>query len=328
MANEVLPMLNLIDSEWCSWHFNNYQWGTIPEADNPDHRQELFLIPGNNAEYVKTEQIKEGTKPSKKAPVFYRVFADLPGTPELFIQFSNQYGPPFEQISMLRFIQEQRLFKIVVKFWDALQTDKTEYEKFSKIVITETNNPFEKRLDMAVTDDINYFNERLLDRSSFDIMGINKEKPWIGVYVDNENKPFAVVCRGKADDELLKKPAKFFYKALLREIINSKLDTFPVKFNLFQNPDTNIFKQVVRPSNLISFMWYQFLQDVTGERKIKQCSICKRYSDITNVKGEWDHHPECAVKRRVDRTRRRQKGEDIPYGKPGRPKKHSKPFQN
>ena len=51
-------------------------------------------------------------------------------------------------------------------------------------------------------------------------------------------------------------------------------------------------------------MWYELLQIITGERKIKQCPICLQWSDVTKVKGSWAKHRDCANWDRVTKSRK------------------------
>ena len=54
-------------------------------------------------------------------------------------------------------------------------------------------------------------------------------------------------------------------------------------------------------------MWLQFVQVVSGERRIEMCKICESWSDITDEKKgkkPWDRHRECANKDAVTKSRK------------------------
>jgi len=53
------------------------------------------------------------------------------------------------------------------------------------------------------------------------------------------------------------------------------------------------FYQGVTPKNLLSAIWYQFLQTVTGNRKIIRCKVCNELLDVTGEHGKLSQHPKC-----------------------------------
>ncbi len=333
--SDALQKLDLIDKEWVWPHYDNYQWGYVSETNTSklEDKQRLFLIPHKNAEWIETRQLKDNERPSKKTPVLFRYFADLSGTPESYISFVNKYGSPIvlsdnkisngleviNTIDQTTFTQEQWFFKITVKLWDVIQSGKVNYNEFPIIKVWEKQEGI--RLQITLCEDKEYC-FKCLENGFRKPERLNKNIQGINVYKDKEHKPFAISIEGYILEEAAKKSPEFFLNAALKLIINAQIDNYPLKTLLKQNPDTGILKQTFQPSSLLSLMWYQFYQSVTGERKFKQCKICHQYSDVTDIKRNWDHHKECAVKLRVDRTRRRQRGEDIPLGSPGRPKKN------
>ncbi len=69
---------------------------------------------------------------------------------------------------------------------------------------------------------------------------------------------------------------------------------------------TDTLKQYYQPSSLISLMWYQFFRYITGEQKLKQCSVCKEMYDIGEKSGNpiWDKRcPTCANRLRVKKNK-------------------------
>ncbi len=99
-------------------------------------------------------------------------------------------------------------------------------------------------------------------------------------------------------DILLK--AKFFTQL----IINDHCKEFPVAPYLIFDKD-NRLEQRYRPSSLISLLWFQFFRYVTGEQKIKQCPICKKWFNVSDNSSEtrWTNRcPTCANRLRVQKA--------------------------
>jgi len=114
----------------------------------------------------------------------------------------------------------------------------------------------------------------------------------------------------KPQHDLFKRIAKndYFLPAqfIIQQIINKNLDQYPVKPRLLMDKN-NTLKQFFVPSSLLSCMWFQFFQVVTGERKIKQCAYCGQWENITNKYASWKYHSHCGNKARVKKHRERQK---------------------
>lgn len=61
------------------------------------------------------------------------------------------------------------------------------------------------------------------------------------------------------------------------------------------------------PRDLLSAMWFQFSQAITGERKYKRCPICGYWEDVTQRRSDWKRHDSCASNVRASRYYARQK---------------------
>lgn len=64
------------------------------------------------------------------------------------------------------------------------------------------------------------------------------------------------------------------------------------------------FSPVVYPETLLSAMWYQFSEELSGHRKYKYCSHCNTWQDVTNNHSNWSGHPECVNAARVSSWRK------------------------
>ncbi|MBP2643285.1 MAG: hypothetical protein H6Q67_1172 [Firmicutes bacterium] len=95
----------------------------------------------------------------------------------------------------------------------------------------------------------------------------------------------------KEDDLFLL--AKFF----VQQEINDQCKEYPVEPCLLFDKEDNSLKQYYRPSSLISLLWFQFFRYVSGEQKIKECPICRKWYDVsgnvssTGIKSiVWNKH--------------------------------------
>jgi hypothetical protein len=54
----------------------------------------------------------------------------------------------------------------------------------------------------------------------------------------------------------------------------------------------------LKPRDLLSAMWLQFYFVLVGEKRIKRCSICGLWEDVTDKTKAWSKHVECAQRER------------------------------
>jgi len=54
----------------------------------------------------------------------------------------------------------------------------------------------------------------------------------------------------------------------------------------------------LKPKDLLSAMWLQFYFVLVGEKRIKRCSICGLWEDVTDKTKAWSAHAECAQRER------------------------------
>lgn len=107
--------------------------------------------------------------------------------------------------------------------------------------------------------------------------------------------------RGITDTGIL---ARELALIILGRLINEQLRTYHVCSQVYYHTQKQAFLSKIVPSNLLSTLWLQFSQVITGERKIRQCPICRRWSDVTNVNRNWEKHRDCANWERVTKIRK------------------------
>ncbi len=99
---------------------------------------------------------------------------------------------------------------------------------------------------------------------------------------------------------------------LLQKKINEKLKVHHTKPWLLMN-EKNRLEPYLYPDSLIAALWFQFYQAVVGEKKLKRCSVCGKWEDLTDrterQRERWTRHAKCANMLRQHRWRERRKRE-------------------
>lgn len=197
------------------------------------------------------------------------------------------YGVPFSF-----YLDQIRLMKNAFRIWNWLQ---------------EKNSPMLAKVITRTNDNIRYFFGEIEDIEIYKNGGtridhkgncLNNYKGFFQPrYFDLFNKPnYYILNRLEKDDYLL--PAQL----IVQKIINQQLDKYTAKPLLLMDKN-NTLKQFINPTSLLSCMWFQFFQVVTGERKVKQCAYCGRWEDVTDKYASWKYHKRCGVKKRVEKHR-------------------------
>lgn len=113
-----------------------------------------------------------------------------------------------------------------------------------------------------------------------------------------------ILARFRRGDYLL--PAQH----LLQTKINEKLRLYHTKPRLLMN-EKNQLEPYLYPDGLIAALWFQCYQAVVGEKKLKRCSICGKWQDVTDLtprrQEKWQFHSNCATRERVRRYRERKR---------------------
>ena len=81
--------------------------------------------------------------------------------------------------------------------------------------------------------------------------------------------------------------------------------TFSLKFSIDQTGAAKIQPKVAPSFALISSIWFQFANIITGERKIRRCEDCGKWMDVTECArpGARRLHPKCSRRLRMKRWR-------------------------
>ncbi|WP_312200285.1 hypothetical protein [Anaerospora hongkongensis] len=99
-------------------------------------------------------------------------------------------------------------------------------------------------------------------------------------------------------------------KFLLAMIINLKVSFHKINPVILLNNEM-VFQQTFEPSTLLAGIWLQFSQAFLGERKYKQCSLCNKWTDVTDCRSNWSKHPNCANSARVKKHKENQQKKGI-----------------
>ncbi|MDR1732147.1 MAG: hypothetical protein LBR61_08645, partial [Synergistaceae bacterium] len=92
----------------------------------------------------------------------------------------------------------------------------------------------------------------------------------------------------------------------IQETISKKLAVFPLQF-VFRMDDDGKFRKIIEPTSLLSAMWYQFYLALTGEIRLRRCSLCGRWENMEGHRDTWKKHANCANYGRVKRAREKKK---------------------
>jgi len=210
-------------------------------------------------------------------------FANFKETKEDIVKFADKYGQLTGEEQFITFSSDKGLMGFVqgnkrgsIGFGDSLLTWIREMRIFKE---------YFKIWKMIENEDVGKLGQQIIWR------GTGKDSDVCFYYFDRQ--AFRVIA--SSHDMIFKKwcygevisPAKY----LLREVINEKLEK-NISMKLFLDKK-GAFYQGVTPKNLLSAIWYQFLQTVTGNRKIIRCKVCNELLDVTGEHGKLSQHPKC-----------------------------------
>jgi hypothetical protein len=88
----------------------------------------------------------------------------------------------------------------------------------------------------------------------------------------------------------------------LERTINRAFEDYPVNLVLEHNRAT----LVLRPSSLLSCMWYQLALAFKERIKLRRCTICGQWEDMEGHRKNWTKHKQCANNEAVKRYRKRK----------------------
>lgn len=261
------------------------------------------------------------TRPLDDNPTLFLDFAGIDGSRESMISFANQHGLLTKEIMLdniphdtktvegytvkSKFIlgdtidlwqREHFAMKHIVQLWEWLRNRDLEKLNLS-IHWYDANRAI--RYTLGAEDDLRAY------KKDGGIMGADQvwRRP------DN-NEPLNLIIRELASETyppgLLSRfmigSVEIPAQAVIQKVINEKLRKYPTSPMLLMNKDNHL-KQYFVPQNLLSAMWFQFFQTVSGERKYKRCEVCNKWDDVTNKRASWSKHPECAARVRTAKYR-------------------------
>jgi hypothetical protein len=125
-------------------------------------------------------------------------------------------------------------------------------------------------------------------------------------YRERSRVYFTSLLRDRSPDIDLFRSPEVIRPALYaaQSAVNSKLEEYPVNIVLRMDSQGNPYK-VLRPTSLLAAMWYQFSLALTGEIKLRRCSICGKWESMRNHRDNWKTHATCASNKRVERFRKK-----------------------
>ncbi|HHY39481.1 MAG TPA: hypothetical protein GX507_11255 [Clostridia bacterium] len=304
-------------------------------------------IPPSTPYLIETPEtdLFEGYKPLEERPLLFLEFAGLKPTREGILEFANRYGmltrgeevltpvysfekgqsPPWKHQNVLGHYEFQGrvyggIFGESLDFW---VKEITAMRRLVRVWEWLKDGKADKlRLVIKWADDgrgIRYFLGDEHDLERYAKEGVRYIQDKRGRWIPNVFGEFGwlvVADHSPGDERMLKLfprgdvvlPARY----LLQKKINEKLSPSkgnPVYARLIWNAKTSRLKTYLVPDNLLSAIWFQFSQAVTGKKNVKRCPKCGEWTDISNEKNpaKWRGHKECLGPARSKRRRERVK---------------------
>lgn len=94
-----------------------------------------------------------------------------------------------------------------------------------------------------------------------------------------------------------------------RKTIGQSSEIFKCVYSLQYNRIKQSWFPLIKPNSLLAAMWYQLSEEISGNRKYKQCEFCHKWQDVTDNNENWRYHADCAAKKRINHYRSKKKGE-------------------
>ena len=314
MYDEVEMPLDYTNFTWRHAD-KGYYWDYKIKVDDLFHEGNYsspFLIPkAEITSYI-------ATIPFKGSPELFTLFAELPvgdndESLKAITNFTNQYGlitagllmdtsyindgisnylNTFQGLSLDFYLTQIWQMKNTFRIWNWIQEKNS--SMLSK-VITWTN------------DNINYSFGEPEDLDIFNSTGIKYDYNSncltdLKGYIAPRSQQLFDMPNHKVFTDLVKDDYLFIAQLIVQKTINKKLDDFPVKHRLLLDKNKKL-KQFFVPSDLLSCMWFQFLQVVTGERQLRQCAYCHKWENVTDKYASWKYHSRCGSNARVKKHR-------------------------
>lgn len=315
---------DLVNMDWRWTHYDNYYWDNEAKPISQGYGKTLdaqgpHIVYKPTSRPVPYHPLQESETPTKEKPVLFKLFSES-DTPSSYIDFANKYGhlsepqtlrfkdPDNDNIlhgeSLHFWRRQQWLMKYSLQLWGWIKNDNI--KKLSSVIKWDQNLPYTFNFQLGTSEDIESFlsngpnwnkNTHLIGQAG-----------WLSSCNEKEHERF--ILNGhlmglyELRDVLKLGDVRLPAIKTLQLIINSQLHEHPSRSMLTLDNKKQDYNNQLIPSSLLASMWLQFSQYVAGEKKIKQCPICRQWSDVTNTKGSWIKHRECANWDRVTKGRK------------------------
>ncbi|HMM22943.1 MAG TPA: hypothetical protein PKA10_19715 [Selenomonadales bacterium] len=102
-------------------------------------------------------------------------------------------------------------------------------------------------------------------------------------------------------------------KLFLSRLLEKKMDTYSLRYSMKYDCEKDAWLPSIKPSSLLSFMWYQLGEEISGHQKYKQCRHCGKWENRTgpNMRKDWIEHPWCGANERKKKSRTNIKSQKI-----------------
>jgi hypothetical protein len=304
----------------------------LPASDKKIIRNPLKRT-GTTELELKKLHLKEAQKIEEQNQPLYRVFANIPESKEAFLAFSNTYGPlggcivviknqnkiiPAEPLFFWK--QEYWILKNIVRLYDMIQNnsyfvsqEKTEVLFVWPISKENDDNsdisrfiihllPQKERLTAWLTNK-NLTKKDLVLNFSY------SNRQWGKFATAYYNKEFQLTTLSitfgfspQIKDIINKQEWKKLAKWFLIQVINKQLTKYIIYPAIEMDEETGKFTQKMHPTSVLAAMWFELEQELTGEKKVVQCSICKKWYNGHNVNSKWKAHYSCKQKDNVRKS--------------------------
>lgn len=312
---------DLVNTEFRWAHYDNYYWENEAKPHSSGHNEDLdaqglYMVHKVTSRAVYYLPLNESESPTKETPVLFKLFSEMDTTPESYLDFASKYGhlsqplhlwfkdipdnvPQGESLYFWR--RHQWLMKYSLRLWEWIKGD--DFQKLSSCIKWDQKLPYTFGFQLGDEEDINSF---LSGNPNW------SKTPYIigssNLYFQEKRERF-VLCNNlmglyELKDILKLGDVRLPAIKMLQLIINSQLHECPSRSMLTIDKKTQNYVNQLVPSSLLASMWLQLSQYIAGEKKIKQCPICRQWSDVTNIKGSWTKHRDCANWDRVTKNRK------------------------
>jgi hypothetical protein len=270
-----------------------------------------------------------GLEPLANALLFAQ-FSDIIPTEESFLDWANENG---------RLVDIENSTELLYDFILAPYTPRDEQEKNFELSIKTHRIVKKDGLLYRITkpDSLSFWKQEHRDLS-FAVMlweMISNDDPRLNDILEwNGNRAYAYpFSRDKLDlidFERLKKdsryqpnfvlpprriegyhPQKFNAKKAasryIQQELNKKIRLYPLIVR-FETDNKEEVHKIIQPTSLLSAMWYQLFLALSGDIRLRRCSLCKKWENMEGHRETWSKHANCANYDRVKKSRLKKRG--------------------